>query len=75
MYKANKLTFYFFKNEISDRAAQLRAIQRRLLIRFRDKNPLPLTQLEILFDGSLDQVGDCLNFIAGNDMVYILLEL
>jgi Bardet-Biedl syndrome 9 protein len=57
------------QEELANRAAQLRAVQRRLLLRFRDKNPLPLTQLEILFEGSLDQVGDCLNFMEENELV------
>ncbi|CAL8070351.1 unnamed protein product [Orchesella dallaii] len=55
------------KADLADRAAQLRAVQRRLLIRFRDKNPVPLTQLETLLDGSLDQIGDCINFIETNE--------
>ncbi|CAG7831161.1 unnamed protein product [Allacma fusca] len=56
------------KEDLSGRAAQLRAIQRRLLIRFRDKNPVPLTQLEILLDGSLDHINDTLNLMEENEI-------
>jgi len=65
----------FTQEELANRAAQLRAVQRRLLVRFRDKNPLPLTQLEILFEGTLDQVGECLNFMEENELVMYCLIL
>ncbi len=54
---------------MSGRAAQLRAIQRRLLLRFRDKNAIPLTQLETLLDGSIEQIIDGLNFMEQNELV------
>ncbi|KAK7810064.1 hypothetical protein U0070_008251, partial [Myodes glareolus] len=37
---------------LSERAVQFRAIQRRLLTRFRDKTPAPLQHLDTLLDGT-----------------------
>ena len=37
------------QQELGELAHQFRAIQKRLLVRFRDKNPAPLTSLETLF--------------------------
>ncbi|XP_051012021.1 protein PTHB1 isoform X3 [Acomys russatus] len=41
---------------LSERAVQFRAIQRRLLTRFRDKTPAPLQHLDTLLDGTYKQV-------------------
>uniref|UniRef100_H3ACW2 Bardet-Biedl syndrome 9 n=1 Tax=Latimeria chalumnae TaxID=7897 RepID=H3ACW2_LATCH len=41
---------------LSERAVQFRAIQRRLLIRFKDKTPAPLQNLDTLLDGTYRQV-------------------
>ncbi|XP_044776105.1 protein PTHB1 isoform X6 [Neomonachus schauinslandi] len=41
---------------LSERAVQFRAIQRRLLTRFKDKTPAPLQHLDILLDGTYKQV-------------------
>ncbi|XP_058152772.1 protein PTHB1 isoform X1 [Dasypus novemcinctus] len=41
---------------LSERAVQLRAIQRRLLTRFKDKTPAPLQHLDTLLDGTYKQV-------------------
>ncbi|XP_004677203.1 PREDICTED: protein PTHB1 [Condylura cristata] len=41
---------------LSERAVQFRAIQRRLLARFKDKTPAPLQHLDALLDGTYKQV-------------------
>ncbi|XP_004414604.1 PREDICTED: protein PTHB1 isoform X3 [Odobenus rosmarus divergens] len=41
---------------LSERALQFRAIQRRLLTRFKDKTPAPLQHLDTLLDGTYKQV-------------------
>ncbi|KAK2178858.1 hypothetical protein NP493_524g01017 [Ridgeia piscesae] len=41
---------------LADRAAQFRAIQRRLLTRFKDKTPAPLINLDTLIDGTYRQL-------------------
>ncbi|KAG8517523.1 Protein PTHB1, partial [Galemys pyrenaicus] len=40
---------------LSERAVQFRAIQRRLLTRFKDKTPAPLQHLDALLDGTYKQ--------------------
>ncbi|XP_078198311.1 protein PTHB1 isoform X24 [Callithrix jacchus] len=44
------------KELLSERAVQFRAIQRRLLTRFKDKTPAPLQHLDTLLDGTYKQV-------------------
>lgn len=44
------------KSELNDKAHQLRVIQKRLLVRFKDRNPQPLNQLEVLFEQTYSQV-------------------
>ena len=41
---------------MGERAAQFRAIQKRLLSRFKDKNPTPLTNLDTLLEGTYRQL-------------------
>ncbi|XP_048880761.1 protein PTHB1 isoform X2 [Brienomyrus brachyistius] len=41
---------------LSERAVQFRAIQRRLLTRFKDKTPAPLQNLDTLMEGTYRQV-------------------
>ncbi|XP_039771064.1 protein PTHB1 isoform X2 [Ornithorhynchus anatinus] len=41
---------------LSERAVQFRAIERRLLTRFKDKTPAPLQHLDTLLDGTYRQV-------------------
>ena len=45
-----------FKELLSQRASQFRAIQRRLLTRFKDKTPAPLANLDTLLEGTYHQV-------------------
>ena len=41
---------------LEERAAQFRAIQKRLLTRFKDKTPAPLANLDTLLNGTYTQV-------------------
>ena len=41
---------------LAQRAQQFRSIQRRLLTRFKDKTPAPLSNLDTLLDGTYRQV-------------------
>lgn len=45
-----------FKEILAERASQFRAIQRRLLTRFKDKTPSPLANLDTLLDGTYKQI-------------------
>ena len=44
------------QEQLEHRSAQFRAIQKRLLSRFKDKTPTPLTNLDSLLDGTYRQV-------------------
>ncbi|XP_064598108.1 protein PTHB1-like [Liolophura sinensis] len=44
------------KEMLDQRASQFRAIQRRLLTRFKDKTPAPLANLDTLLDGTYRQI-------------------
>ncbi|KAM8870312.1 protein PTHB1 isoform 2-T3 [Spinachia spinachia] len=45
-----------YQDLLSERAVQFRAIQRRLLTRFKDKTPAPLHNLDTLLDATYSQV-------------------
>ncbi|XP_030013979.1 protein PTHB1 isoform X1 [Sphaeramia orbicularis] len=45
-----------YQDLLSERAVQFRAIQRRLLTRFKDKTPAPLQNLDTLLDATYNQV-------------------
>ncbi|XP_048366673.1 protein PTHB1 isoform X2 [Sphaerodactylus townsendi] len=45
-----------YEQLLSERAIQFRAIQRRLLARFKDKTPAPLQHLDTLLEGTYRQV-------------------
>ncbi|XP_068179046.1 protein PTHB1 isoform X2 [Antennarius striatus] len=45
-----------YQDLLSERAVQFRAIQRRLLMRFKDKTPAPLQNLDTLLDATYNQV-------------------
>ncbi|XP_061632773.1 protein PTHB1 isoform X2 [Phyllopteryx taeniolatus] len=45
-----------YQDLLSERAAQFRAVQRRLLTRFKDKTPAPLQNLDTLLDSTYTQV-------------------
>jgi Bardet-Biedl syndrome 9 protein len=44
------------RTALEDRAHQLRVIQKRMLLRFKDKNSPPLNGLDVLLDGTLQQL-------------------
>ena len=60
----NEIDNYFLKRKhyktcletLTQRMAQFRAIERRLLTRFKDKTPSPLTNLDMLLEGTYKQV-------------------
>ena len=45
-----------FQLQLSERSAQFRSIERRLLTRFKDKTPTPLTNLDTLLEATYRQV-------------------
>jgi len=45
-----------YKELLEQKALQFRAIQRRLLTRFKDKTPSPLGYLDTLLEGTYRQV-------------------
>uniref|UniRef100_A0AAY4A8C9 Bardet-Biedl syndrome 9 n=1 Tax=Denticeps clupeoides TaxID=299321 RepID=A0AAY4A8C9_9TELE len=45
-----------YQDLLSERAVQFRAIQRRLLTRFKDKTPAPLQNLDTLMEGTYRQI-------------------
>ena len=47
-----------FESELNDRAQQFRAIQKRLLVRFKDKNPPPLNHLDTLLKDTYSSIMD-----------------
>jgi len=42
--------------ELASRAHQFRSIQKRLLVRFKDRNPAPLQHLDVLLEGTFQQL-------------------
>ncbi|KAK1790886.1 hypothetical protein P4O66_014050, partial [Electrophorus voltai] len=51
-----RLTAGHYEDLLSERAVQFRAVQRRLLTRFKDKTPAPLHNLDTLMEGTYRQV-------------------
>jgi Bardet-Biedl syndrome 9 protein len=54
---------FFYRQQMADLSAQLekaalqfRLVQKRLLVRFKDKNPTPLGQLDVLLTDSYNQI-------------------
>lgn len=45
-----------YEQLLSERAIQFRAIERRLLARFKEKTPAPLQHLDTLLEGTYRQV-------------------
>ncbi|GAB1608724.1 protein PTHB1 isoform X1 [Argonauta hians] len=54
------------KEELRQKAAQFRAIQRRLLIKYRDKTPTPLVGLDIMLEETYHQILLLSELIEGN---------
>lgn len=46
------------RKKLEDHAHQFRVIQKRLLVRFKDKNPTPLQQLDVLFNETYNKLLD-----------------
>jgi len=44
--------------DLEQRAAQFRAVQKRLLVRFKDKNPAPIANLDLIVTGTHAQLMD-----------------
>ncbi|XP_013408659.2 protein PTHB1-like, partial [Lingula anatina] len=66
------------KEVLGQRAAQFRAIQRRLLTKFKDKTPSPLANLDTLLDGTYRQVThpwDCYNTAAVSTCYHDMFDL
>lgn len=51
-----RISSYRCKDMLAQRASQFRAVQLRLLTRFKDKTPAPLTNLDTLLEGTYRQV-------------------
>ena len=54
-----------YRELLAQRAQQFRAIQRRLLTRFKDKTPAPLANLDTLLDGTYRQVLNQMSTVIG----------
>lgn len=48
---------------MNDRAHQFRLIQKRLLVRYKDRNPAPLNNLDVLLEGTYHSLIDCATHI------------
>jgi Bardet-Biedl syndrome 9 protein len=48
--------YFFLKEELGQRTTQFRVIQRRLLAKFKDKTPTPLTNLDMLLKEVYHQI-------------------
>lgn len=56
---AARMNVNTLQQELGELAHQFRAIQKRLLVRFRDKNPTPLTSMETLFEHTHRRLHGC----------------
>lgn len=52
-------------HDLEQRAAQFRAVQKRLLVRFKDRNPAPIANLDLLASGTNDQILDLADRMEG----------
>ena len=43
-------------SELNDRAHQYRLVEKRLLVRFKDRNPAPLNNLDVLLQSTHEQL-------------------
>lgn len=50
------LPFGLLKLQLARRSAQFRAVQRRLLTKFKDKTPTPLANQDSLLEGTYKQI-------------------
>eukprot|EP00761_Pharyngomonas_kirbyi_P004294 gb/GECH01004298.1/.p1 GENE.gb/GECH01004298.1/~~gb/GECH01004298.1/.p1 ORF type:complete len:834 (+),score=173.27 gb/GECH01004298.1/:1-2502(+) len=54
-------------NSLENKTSQFRSIQKRLLIRYKERNPSPLNNLDVLFEQSYKQICDITENIEEND--------
>eukprot|EP01138_Halocafeteria_seosinensis_P014439 gb/GECG01014740.1/.p1 GENE.gb/GECG01014740.1/~~gb/GECG01014740.1/.p1 ORF type:complete len:915 (+),score=84.97 gb/GECG01014740.1/:1-2745(+) len=61
------------RSQLNDRAAQFRSVQKRLLVRFRDRNPAPLSSLDKMLSSTheelvqlADKAEECYSSIASS---------
>ena len=45
-----------YSEQLALRAQQFRVVEKRLLVRLKDRNPAPMQNLELLFEGTYQQV-------------------
>jgi Bardet-Biedl syndrome 9 protein len=45
--------------KLTNLAAQIRSVQKRLLIRFKERNPTPLNNIDLLFEDTYRRIIDC----------------
>ncbi|KAK3251108.1 hypothetical protein CYMTET_39543 [Cymbomonas tetramitiformis] len=55
---AARQTFAKTGEKLGERAHQFRSIQKRLLVRFKDRNPASLTHLDTLLEGTFQQLNE-----------------
>jgi len=53
---AARQKFSEIATKLAQRAHQFRSIQKRLLVRFKDRNPAPLQHLDVLLEGTFQQL-------------------
>jgi len=53
---AHRLALVAQHKDLEARAQQFRVVQKRLLVRFKDRNPSPLSNLDLLLSGTFDQL-------------------
>ena len=64
----------FPQDQLEQRATQFRAVQRRLLTKYKDKTLTPLTNLDNLLEGTYKQILQLTEAINSNLRVSILLQ-
>ncbi len=55
------------RNELSLRAQQFRVVQKRLLVRFKDKTPNPLGNMDLLLEVTFRQLVDLADTYANTE--------
>jgi Bardet-Biedl syndrome 9 protein len=55
------------RNELNQRAQQFRVIQKRLLVRFKDKNAAPLQHMDLLLEGTYKQLIELSEVYTNNE--------
>lgn len=68
LYFQHRMNAEGMKEMLAQRASQFRAIQRRLLTRFKDKTPAPLQNLDTLMEGTYRQLLHLADSIEENNI-------